>query len=88
MFVAGDAADSMIVIVDGEAEAKCKNGKVVPWTNGSLRFFFPECITNSKKLQNVTEIHLNLSPRGSINFNDLGCTADDGCSRGLSGNMW
>jgi len=29
MFVAGDAADSMIVIVDGEAEAKCKNGKVV-----------------------------------------------------------
>ena len=33
MFVAGDAAESMIVIVDGEAEAKCKNGKVVacPW---------------------------------------------------------
>ena len=41
MFVAGDAADSMIVIVDGEAEAKCKNGKVVPWTNGSLLFFSP-----------------------------------------------
>ena len=41
MFVAGDAADSMIVIVDGEAEAKCKNGKVVPcpWIMDS--FFFP-----------------------------------------------
>lgn len=38
MFVAGDAAESMIVIVDGEADAKCKNGKVVacPWI-----FFFP-----------------------------------------------
>lgn len=29
MFVAGDSADSMIVIVDGEAEARCKQGKVV-----------------------------------------------------------
>ncbi|CAK9031676.1 unnamed protein product [Durusdinium trenchii] len=27
--VAGDAADSMIVIIDGEVEAKCKEGKVV-----------------------------------------------------------